>query len=245
MERLSKVMSRAGISSRRAAEKLIQEGLVLVNGEKVLLPQTRVDPTKDHISVSGKPLPSQPPSVVYLLNKPRGFVCSNVRSSPKQRLVFDLLPSSEKRLFTVGRLDKDTEGLLLITNNGFLKQEIIHPKQNIEKEYIIKTKEPLGSSELVALGKPLYILGKKVQAKRVKKIRKNTCSIIVTEGKKHEVRLMVEKARLTLLSLKRIRIGNLRLGALPKGLFKVLREKELEALFSSHPKKDVIRSASH
>ncbi|MEM8629477.1 MAG: pseudouridine synthase [Chlamydiota bacterium] len=228
MQRLSKIISRAGVCSRRAAEVLITEGRVSVAGKCILRPEHHVDP-EEAILVNGKPLPSSPRSVVYLLHKPRGFVCSNARTSPKQKLVFDLLPPGQGRLFTVGRLDKDTEGLILVTNNGFFTQ-IIHPSRNLEREYILKAAEIIQPQHLLSLRKPLYIERKRILAKIVKKIRRNTCSITVTDGKKHEVRLLAKRAGLEVLTLKRIRLGNLRLGNLPKGSYKRLSPKELASI---------------
>lgn len=231
MERLSKVLSRSGLISRRGAEKWIFEGKVKVNGKVVTVPEYRVE-EKDTVTCNGKAIPSKPPSVTYLLHKPKGFLCSNARMYPTQRLVFDLLPPSPLRFFSVGRLDKDTEGLLLITNDGIFKNSVIHPRNNIEREYLLKTNKLLTHEHLVSLKKPLFVEGKRIQAVSVKKVRKNTVKIVVKEGRKHEIRHLAKRADLPVNSLKRIRIGNLRLGNLPKGSFKKLTEKEKIAISS-------------
>src|SRR5262245_52546936 len=148
--RLSKVLAAAGVASRRACEALIFRGDVQVNGEVVLTPQTSVDPEKDSIHVGGQPLARVEDKVYYLHNKPSGYICSTKKSSHSRR-VLDLFEGEPYRLFTVGRLDAETEGLLIVTNDGHFAQQVIHPASNIRKEYLAKVDREIGHEHLVAI----------------------------------------------------------------------------------------------
>ncbi|MCB1110568.1 MAG: rRNA pseudouridine synthase [Chlamydiia bacterium] len=229
--RLSKILASAGIASRRAAEYLIFEGKVRVNGEIVTIPQTFVDPAKDKIFVEDKRVEFKDEKVYYLLNKPRGFICSNKRIGSK-KLVIDLFAGKGQRLFTIGRLDRDTTGLLLVTNDGYFAQKVIHPSQNIRKEYLVKTAQEITHEHLTTLSKGTLIEGKWIRPAKVTKVRRGTLKVVVKEGKKREVRLMVQNAGLTLVSLSRIRIGGLHLGPLQEGEWRELSAEERELIFS-------------
>lgn len=231
MNRLSKVLAAAGVASRRACEKLIFDGKIKVNGEVITTPQTMVDPEKDRILLEDHPIQSQEEKVYYLLNKPRGYTCSNTRLGSK-KLVIDLFEGLQKRLFTIGRLDRDTTGLLLVTNDGHFAQQVIHPSKNITKEYLVKTQQEITHEHLQALSKGTLIEGKWIKPVSVKKMRRGTVKIGVKEGKKREVRLMVQNAGLDLLSLSRIRIGGLKLGPLSEGEWRELNETERTLIFS-------------
>ena len=229
--RLSKILSRAGVASRRAAESLIFSGKVRVNRQVVTVPQTIVDPAKDHIDVDNQIVKLSSERVYYILNKPRGCICSNQTTSRK-KLVIDLFAHEGRHLFTVGRLDRDTTGLLLITNDGYFAQQVIHPSQNISKEYLIKTEQEITHEHLITLSKGTLIEKTWVRPFKVTKVRKGTVKVVVKEGKKREIRLMVQNAGLTLLSLSRIRIGGLKLGNLKKGEWRPLTEKERRSIFA-------------
>lgn len=228
--RLSKILAASGFASRRACEALIFEGKVRVNGKLVTVPQTFVDPMKDKIYVDDRLIKIHEEKVYYLLNKPKGYICSNKRIGTK-KLVIDLF-EGENRLFTIGRLDRDTTGLLLVTNDGHFAQKVIHPSSNICKEYLVKTQEELTHEHLTALSKGTLIEGKWIRPLKVTKVRRGTVKIAVKEGKKREVRLMVQNAGLNLLSLSRIRIGGLRLGPLEEGEWRTLSEQERHLIFS-------------
>src|SRR5262245_57071653 len=146
--RLSKTLAAAGVASRRAAETLIFDGKVTVNGAVALLPQTMVDASKDKICVNGKPISKPQEFVYYMLHKPAGYDCSNRRIG-RTKLVIDLFSDSPHRLFTVGRLDKDTEGLLLVTNDGHFANNVIHPSNGISKEYLVKTDQEVTHEHLI------------------------------------------------------------------------------------------------
>jgi 23S rRNA pseudouridine2605 synthase len=225
--RLSKILASCGIASRRAAEKLIFDGRVKVNGRVVLIPQTRVHLEKDEIEVNGTPLQKSEKKVYFLLNKPAGFHCTNARFAPNCKLVVDLFQHTGLRLFTVGRLDKETTGALIVTNDGNFGHQLIHPSFGHEKEYLVKTQQEILPEHLEALSRGTKIQGTLVRPKAVKKVRRGTLKIIVTEGKKHEVRELVKAANLTLLSLTRLRIGPFVLGTLPIGEWRPLSEAEI------------------
>lgn len=226
--RLSKILAAAGVASRRAAEELIFAGKVTVNGKIVLVPQTFVSIDKDEIQVDGCPVESIQKKSYFLLNKPTGYICSNKPVGTK-KLVIDLFPS-ELRLFTVGRLDRDTSGLLIVTNDGHFAHRVIHPSFNITKEYLVKVEEEVTHDHLVAISKGALVEGTWVKPKRVSKVRNGTLKITVGEGKKREVRVLVQNNGLTIQQLSRIRIGGLTLGTLPLGAYRPLTEKEKELL---------------
>ena len=228
-KRLSKVLAASGIASRRACEALIFNKKVCLNGKIVLLPQTLVNPQKDEITVENKPLPQEEKKVYYILNKPKGYICSNKREKNK-RLVIDLFSKEKKRLFTVGRLDRDTTGLLIVTNDGHFANQIIHPSNNITKEYILKTTEDISYASLIKIKKGTKIQGHWISPYKIKKLRCNVVKIAVKEGKKREVRLLAQHAGLTPISLKRIRIGALQLEGVKLGQYREMKPNE-RALF--------------
>lgn len=230
-QRLNKTLAQAGIASRRAAEELIFAGRVAVNKQIILQPQELVDPTRDRICVDGELIKQKQQKNYYLLNKPIGFLCSNKRLGPKQKLVIDLLPKNV-RLFTVGRLDKDTDGLLIVTNDGDFANRAMHPSSNVEREYLAKTGEEITHAHLLALSAGTWVEGHFVKPTKVTKVRKGTLKICVSEGRKHEVRHLVRNAGLTLNTLTRIRYGGLLLGNLEPGEWRFMDEADCEALFS-------------
>ncbi len=229
-QRLSKVLAAAGVASRRACEELIFQGLVKVNEEIVKVPQTMVDPTLDRITVRGKPIQQIEDKVYYLLNKPAGYICS-MRRSGQSKLVLDLFEGEGHRLFTVGRLDKDTEGLLIVTNDGHFANQVIHPSANIQKEYLVKTDQEVTHDHLVAISQGTLVEGAFVKPMRVEKVRRGTLKVVIGEGKKREVRMLLDAAGLKVKLLTRIRLGGLHLGALPVGSWRPLTDKEKQLIF--------------
>lgn len=229
--RLNKILALAGIASRRNSDILIQEGRVTLNGQVCTELGTTADPKKDFITVDGKPLTKRPQKqVTYILNKPSGYICSNKRHGD-DRLVIDLIRDRKARLYTIGRLDKNTEGLILITSEGDYANQVMHPSTGIERQYIVKTKEEVTYSDIEKIRKGTYVEGKKVIPVSVVKKKRKEISITVMEGKKHEVRLLVARVGLSLSGLKRVRIGGLELGSLPKGAHRVLSEREKQLVF--------------
>ncbi len=230
-QRLAKILAHAGVASRRHSEELIREGRVSVNGEVAELPQTMVDPSVDKILFDGDPISSKKNRVAYILNKPKRHLCSNARVKETDRLVIDLFPE-DQRLFTVGRLDKDTTGLLLVTNDGQLANKVMHPSSNITKEYLVRTNKEITDVHLKAISAGTEIDDVFVKPVRVKKIRRGTLKVVVKEGRKHEVRLLVGRAGLPVKELSRIRIGGLTLGNLPVGRWRPLTNAERDAIFA-------------
>ncbi|MBX7066353.1 MAG: rRNA pseudouridine synthase [Parachlamydiales bacterium] len=230
-KRLSKALAAAGIASRRACEELIFEGRVQVNGETIKLPQHHIDWDTDRITVDGETVKTEQKKVYYLLNKPPGYICTNIRPG-KKKIVLDLFPDTNERLFTVGRLDKETNGLILVTNDGHFANRVIHPSSNIIKEYVVKTLQEITPEHLETLSQGARVDDKWVRPVSVRKIRKGTFRICVKEGKKHEVRIIAERAKLKVAELTRVRIGSLLLGTLQEGEYRPLTEKDKELLFS-------------
>lgn len=230
-KRLSKALAAAGIASRRACEGLIFAGRVQVNGETVKLPQHHIDWEMDQISVDGETIKAEQKKIYYMLNKPTGYICTSTRPG-KKRIVLDLFPNAHERLFTVGRLDKETTGLLLVTNDGHFANTVIHPSSNVIKEYIVRTASEITPDHLEALSQGARVDEKWVRPVSVFKVRRGTFKIGVKEGKKHEVRIIAERAGLKVVELTRIRIGSLLLGPLPLGEYRPLTEKDMHLIFN-------------
>lgn len=228
--RLSKILAQCGVASRRAAEELIFAGKVSVNGEIIRIPQTFVSLEEDEITVQGNKLTHQERKVYYILNKPHGYICTNKRPGSK-KIVVDLFEEVPYRLFTVGRLDRETTGLLIVTNDGHFANKVIHPSSNIPKEYLVKVEQEISIEHLQHISKGAYVEKTWVKPVRVTKVRKGTLKVVIMEGKKREVRTLMEIAGLTIVSLCRIRIGGLHLGSLPEGFFREMTEREKQLLF--------------
>jgi 23S rRNA pseudouridine2605 synthase len=228
-QRLSKVLASKGVASRRACEELIFAGRVKVNGEVTLVPQTMVD-EDDTLNVDGQNIGKIQKKVYYILNKPVGYYCSPV---PKERYkyVLDLFKEVKERLFTVGRLDRDTSGLIIVTNDGHFANKVIHPSSNIQKEYVVKTNNEITAEHLKQISEGIYIEGNLVVPVKVQKVRKGTLKVVVTDGKKREVRLLVSSAGIDVVELKRTRIGGLHLGSLKEGEWRPMKSNEMNAIF--------------
>lgn len=227
--RLSKILAAAGVAARRTCEEIIFDGRVTVNGEICKIPQTMVGP-KDNIKVDGEPIKQAEGKVYYLLNKPSGYLCTNAKHKDA-KIVLDLFEGVKERLFTVGRLDKETSGLLLVTNDGHFANEVIHPSRNIQKEYLVKTDQEVSDEHLKAIAGGTLVEGTFVKPVKVTKVRRGTLKIVITEGKKREVRHLMEAAGLMVQELTRIRLGGLILGHLPPGSWRPLTEREKKLIF--------------
>jgi 23S rRNA pseudouridine2605 synthase len=241
LERLQKIISAAGVTSRRAAEQLISEGRVRVNGKVVTELGTKADPSKDHIKVDGKLInPKQPPTYI-MLNKPAGFVTT--MSDPEGRpTVQDLLKGIKTRVYPVGRLDYNTEGLLLLTNDGDFAHLITHPKHEFPKTYLAKVKGVLEERQIEMLEKGMFLQDGKTAPAKVKKVRKEEMNswveITIYEGRKRQVRRMFDHVGRSVIKLKRIKTGSLSLGDLPEGRFRHLTTDEVNALRETALKTD-------
>lgn len=227
--RLSKYLAAAGVASRRACEEIIFAGRVTVNGTIIEEPQFLVD-GKEKILVDNRKITTAEPKVYYILNKPAGYICT-ARKSGSTKIVLDLFQDVPYRLFTIGRLDKDTQGLLLVTNDGHFANEVIHPSSNINKEYLAKTDAEITADHLAAISSGTLVEGVFIKPVDVSKVRRGTLKVAVSEGKKREVRCLLEAAGLKVKELTRIRIGGLHLGPLPSGSYRELTEREKKLIF--------------
>ncbi len=230
--RLQVFLSRNGVCSRRRAFVLIQGGDVAVNGGVVREPSLPVDPSRDKIHVKGREI-KQKSYAYILLNKPRGYVTTKAdRFAAKT--VFDLLPLRYAHLVPVGRLDKDTQGLLLLTNNGDVTYQLTHPRFNVDKIYAVCIKGKLEITARKRLEGGVVIEGKKTAPARIKSVgyQHNVTEFLMTmhEGRKRQIRLMLAKVGHTVISLKRIQQGPLKLGTLKTGKFRELTKHEIDAI---------------
>ncbi|MBU0674831.1 MAG: rRNA pseudouridine synthase [Proteobacteria bacterium] len=232
-ERLQKVIAAAGICSRRQAEKHIVGGDISVDGVITTELGTRVDPLTQQITFRGKMLP-QPEKVCYLLNKPKGYVTT--MDDPQGRpVVTDLLKGVRERVYPVGRLDLDTEGALLLTNDGELAHRILHPSNEIMRTYELEVAARPMQSKLDLLTQGIDIEGRKTWPAQVRILNSNskqtTLEIIIHEGRKRQVRKMFEAIGHPVVTLRRIKYGQLGLGGLRVGSFRKISQKELENVF--------------
>ena len=210
--RLQKFLSRAGICSRRKGEEYIKAGWVKVNGKIVTELGVKVDPERDAVEVDSDAIRSDTAPIYIALNKPKGYVASCRQQN--EQIVLDLLDISD-RVYPIGRLDKDSTGLLLLTNDGHLHHRLSHPSFNHEKEYEVTVARPLPGGVLQKLAKGLPMMGTRTRPARVKRISARRFGIVLQEGKNRQIRRMVRKVGNQVTHLKRIRIANIKLGNLP------------------------------
>lgn len=235
MERLQKIIARAGICSRRKAEEYIAAGRVAVNGQIVTELGVKVDPAQAVISVDGQPVRQEEKKMYLLLNKPPGYVTT--LSDPQGRpIVTDLLPPDIKvRLFPVGRLDLDSEGALLLTNDGELGNKILHPKFEVKKTYEATVKELPKAADLRRLEHGVIVDGQKTWPAQVRVLRQTkfaaVIQIIIHEGKKRQVRKMFQAIGHPVLRLRRTAYGGLLLGGLAPGKYRLLTAKDVTNIF--------------
>lgn len=238
-ERLQKILSHAGISSRRGAEELILAGRVAVNGEVVRELGTRADVDVDEVFVDGIPVVRSRYRYIAL-NKPQGVV-STARDTHGRRTVLDLVPGSDTvRLHPVGRLDLDSEGLLLLTNDGHLTELLTHPRHEVEKEYLVEIDRPLGRQDLERLVRGIDSDGERLRAQSASAAvppgaanHESWVRIVLKEGKKREIRRMLEALGRRVMTLRRVRIGPLHLGSLALGKSRELRDEEVLRLYET------------
>ncbi len=230
-ERLQKILSARGVASRRGAEQMILDGRISVNGATASLGQT-ADVQIDEILLDGKPLPSGGDAVYIVLNKPRGFV-TTLSDEKGRRTAAELVADCGVRVYPVGRLDMDSEGLLLFTNDGAFANSMMHPKHEVEKTYLAWVTE-FGPEKLEALKKPITLDGYTVRPPRVRlcKAQQGSAQLEITihEGRYRQVRRMCQTAGMYVTRLKRIREGSLLLGPLPTGTWRYLTPEEIGKL---------------
>ncbi len=228
--RLQKYLSGAGVCSRRKGEEYIKAGRVKVNGEIVIEQGIQVEPEKDRVEVDGKIVRIKNQMIYVVMNKPAGYITS--RSHGDRKIVFDLINIKE-RLNPVGRLDKDSTGLLLLTNDGELHNRLIHPSFDHEKEYEVETLKPINDKSLEQLRRGIVIENKKTRPAKVDRMAENSFKIILKEGRKRQIRRMVEKVDNRVVDLHRIRISTLHIGNLKMGQWRHLLADEVTALVKS------------
>ncbi len=233
MVRLQKIIASSGISSRRKAEEYIRHGLVTVNGQTIMTLGTKVDPQNDHIKVNGRHLKSKLPDMFVMLNKPVGYL-STLHDPDGRPTVKKLMPKPSLRLFPVGRLDFDSEGLLLLTNNGDIAQACLHPAHHVQKTYLVKVKGVLEDVHLQHLRRGVSLEDGQTAPAKVKKAGKlqsnSWIEISIHEGRKHQVKRMFEHIGHPVIRLKRIQFGPLNLGKLPPGKTRYLTNDEANDL---------------
>ena len=227
--RLQKFLSSAGVCSRRQGEEYIKKGYVKVNGEVLTELGTKVDPSRDRIEIDRKLLKEAQNRVYIVLNKPKGYVTSC--KQPKDKIVLDLIDIPE-RIFPVGRLDKASTGLLILTNDGLLHHNISHPSHDHEKEYEVVLSKPIPEGALKKMEKGLPMMGTKTRPTKIEKISPTRFRIVLKEGKNKQIRRMVRKVGNRVIRLKRIRISNIRLEKLAEGQWRYLTEKEKKGLIN-------------
>lgn len=239
LERLQKIISAAGVTSRRASEGLILAGRVTVNGTVVNELGSKADPARDTVAVDGKPLAIASRKLYILLYKPVGYLTT--LDDPEGRpLVTDLLKEVGERVYPVGRLDYNTEGLLLLTSDGEWANQLMHPRHEVEKEYHVRVRGKVHKSQLDQLAAGVEIEGRKTAPARVSLIKEGEqndwFSITIHEGRNRQVRRMCEAVSLSVVRLRRVRYGMLTLGALKPGEFRFLTEVEVAGLRDPHRK---------
>lgn len=226
--RINKYLAECGVASRRGCDKLIEEGRVTVNGKTVALGDDIAG--GEEICVDGVPVSHGEKHSYYLLNKPKGYVCT-VRDDKGRKTVMELLPPDAGRVFPVGRLDYDTEGMLLLTDDGDLTFRLTHPKNEVPKTYLVKIEKGITDAELNRLRAGVEIDGVLTGKSKVKVVETDKAftklQVTITEGRNRQVRKMFEAVGKQVVFLKRIRIGEMGLGSLPRGKVRKLTAEEI------------------
>ncbi|MEA5056987.1 MAG: pseudouridine synthase [Anaerotignum propionicum] len=235
-ERLQKFLAEAGVASRRKAEELIAAGKIKVNGKVVMELGTKIDPKKDEVLYLDKEVSKKEVELVYImLHKPEGYV-TTAKEQFGRPGVMDLVRDVKERIFPVGRLDYDTSGLLLLTNDGDLTYKLTHPKHDVDKTYIAKLYGTPDDMDLQKFRRGVVIDGKQTKPAKMQIIekgeRQSIVEIIIHEGRNRQVRKMCEAIKHPVAQLKRVATGDLTMGDLPKGKYRHLTPKEVKYLKS-------------
>ena len=231
-ERIQKILSARGICSRRKAEEYILQCFVTVNGKVATLGQ-KADPDIDAIVVDGRVIEARKELLYYLMHKPVGIVTTNANRAD-QKTVRDLLPKDlQGKIFPVGRLDKDSSGLLLLTNDGVLAYRLTHPKFEHEKEYEVIVEDEVTDGQLIKLERGITISGEKTKPASVHRISRNRFRIALTEGRNRQIRRMCQKVGSPVLALKRVRIVTLEDSLLQPGKIRCLTDEEKSGILDA------------
>ncbi len=225
-ERLQKFIASAGVSSRRRAEELIANGYVTVNGKVITRLGTTVDPDHDKVAVNGRPI-ARPTTHRYIaLNKPFGVVCSKVAQAKGERTVYQLVPKSAD-LAIAGRLDKDSEGLVLLTNDGDLVNRLTHPRYQHEKEYLVDTIKPMDDAVLNKLRRGVRLKEGVAVMDSIAHEHALTFRAVIHQGWNRQIRRMIGKVRNDVVKLQRVRMGKLELGELKPGEWREVKHSDI------------------
>lgn len=225
--RLQKFLSQAGVCSRRKGEEYIKAGLVRVNNTVVTELGIKIDPENDRVEFKGKVVTLENDLVYIALNKPKGYVTSC--SQPGEKIVLDLVDIPQ-RVYPIGRLDKDSTGLLILTNDGNLHHRLLHPSFDHEKEYDVTVSSPITDGALQNIAGGMPMMGTKTRPAEIIRLSPRRFRIVLKEGKNRQIRRMVRKVGNHVTQLKRLRISNIELDRLKKGTWRYLTEKEIKAL---------------
>ena len=233
-ERLQKIISQAGLASRRAAEKIILDGRVQVDGQVIQELGLKFDPLQHKIIVDGRPLQAPEHHVYFLLNKPKGYL-STAKDDRGRRTVLDLIPESEARIYPVGRLDNNTEGLLLLTNDGALMNGLLHPKYEVQKTYVARITGQPSEAVLDKLRQGIQLEDGWTAPAVVQLLQQgdgeSQVSITIHEGRNRQVRRMFAAIHCDVKALKRIAFAGLNLSGVKRGQHRPLTAKEVTALY--------------
>ena len=230
--RLNRFLASAGIGSRRHCDELIAAGRVTING-KVCTDFSTQPATRDHVKVDGK-LVRSAPALTIMLHKPAGFV-STRKDQHARDIVFDLLPKKFSHLFNIGRLDAQTEGLLLLTNDGELAQRLTHPRYKIDKEYEVTLDRRWDSALASKLLRGIFLDGQRAKIVRLHPVSPTRLRVVLRQGINRQIRRMFESVGYRVKHLLRVGIGNLRLADLPRGHWRALTKRELQSLEGRAP----------
>ena len=234
-ERLQKIMAQAGLCSRRSAEDLLRQGRVSVNGRPASLGD-RADPTTDRIEVDGRPLPAPDAPICLMLNKPRGYV-TTLSDELGRPTAAQLVADCGRRVYPVGRLDRDSEGLLLFTNDGDLAQALLHPRHEVDKVYRVWVSGQISDAP-ERLASVTELEGEPIRPARVEEISRDgegaLLQVTIHQGKNRQIRRMCAQVGLSVRRLQRIREGKLALGDLKPGKWRYLTDVEIKLLKGNH-----------
>lgn len=251
-ERLQKILSERGVASRRKAEELIERGKVKVNGHVARLGD-KANPRRDVIAVGGKKLDRPGETLYLMLNKPRGVV-TTLSDEQGRKCVAELVKDVGTRVYPIGRLDRDSEGLLLLTNDGELANALMHPSQHVPKRYRVTVRPGITEEQMRRFAEGMVLDGRKTAPAEIAVVSEGEAredgrvvvDIVLYEGRNRQIRRMCELLGLEVLRLRRVEIGGVRLGKLPTGKWRKLTGKEVKSLlFAAAPKQTLRRAAKY